>query len=87
MDKRLIRNFRNIVGEKYCFDGVNDLYAYSYDATPLLQAMPDLVLSPGCVEEVQQILKLANKKRIPIVSRGSGTNLSGGIMLVVVEQH
>jgi glycolate oxidase len=39
---------------------------------------------PGCVvfvtrtEEVVSVLRMANEKRIPVVTRGSGTGLSGG---------
>ena len=78
MDKGLIPNFRDIVGANYCLHETHDLYAYSYDATPLFQAMPDLVLMPACTEEISAIMKLAQEHRIPIVSRGSGTNLCGG---------
>ena len=78
MDKGLISGFRDIVGSNYCLYDIHDLYAFSYDSTPLFHAMPDLVLMPSCTEEVSEIMKIANKNRIPIVSRGSGTNLSGG---------
>lgn len=73
---------RSIVGKDYFLDTPNELYVYSYDATPLYQAMPDAVLIPSSVEEVAAIMKVANKNRIPIVSRGSGTNLCGGTVPV-----
>lgn len=78
MDKGLISHFRDIVGSNYCLQDPHDLYAYSYDSTPLFQAMPDLVLMPSCTEEISAIMKIAHENRIPIVSRGNGTNLSGG---------
>ena len=43
MDKGLISGFRDIVGSNYCLYDIHDLYAYSYDSTPLFHAMPDLV--------------------------------------------
>jgi glycolate oxidase len=67
-----------VVSPKYFFDTPNELYAYSYDATPIFQAMPDAVIIPGTVEEVAEILRLANELSIPVVTRGSGTNLAGG---------
>ncbi len=68
----------SIVGEKWYLDSPNELYAYSYDATPIYQAQPDAVIIPGSTAEVSAILKIANEHRIPIVPRGSGTNLAGG---------
>lgn len=51
---------------------------YSYDATPNLQALPDAVASPRNTEEVAEIVKICTQYKIPIVPRGSGTNLCGG---------
>jgi glycolate oxidase len=51
---------------------------YSYDATPNFQSMPDAVVSPRNTEEVSQILKVCNQYGVPIVPRGSGTNLCAG---------
>lgn len=51
---------------------------YSFDATPQFQSMPDAVIAPRSKEEVSQIVKICNTHRIPIVPRGSGTNLCAG---------
>lgn len=51
---------------------------YSYDATPNFQSMPDAVVSPRNKEEVSQVVKICNEYKIPIVPRGSGTNLCAG---------
>lgn len=51
---------------------------YSYDATPNYQSMPDAIVSPRNAEEVSQILKICNQYKVPIVPRGSGTNLCAG---------
>ncbi|WP_338780641.1 glycolate oxidase subunit GlcD [Metabacillus sp. FJAT-52054] len=51
---------------------------YSYDATPNFQALPDAVVSPRCAEEVSQVVKLCGHYKVPIVPRGSGTNLCAG---------
>lgn len=78
MEKELKSQLRQIVGERWFLDTPDELYVYSYDATPLYQAMPDAVVMPSSVEEIAAVLKIANQHRIPIVSRGSGTNLCGG---------
>jgi len=82
IDPAVKSEFISIVGERWYLDTPNDLYAYSYDATPIFQSMPEAVIMPGCVEEVSAMLKLANEHLIPIVPRGSGTNLAGGTIPV-----
>lgn len=51
---------------------------YSYDSTPNYQALPDAVVSPRNTGEVAEIVKICNEHHVPIVPRGSGTNLCGG---------
>jgi glycolate oxidase len=78
MDTSIKSQLRTIVGPNWFLDTPGELYVYSYDATPQFQSLPDAVVMPSSAEEVAAILKLANQHRIPIVSRGSGTNLSAG---------
>ncbi|RXT13530.1 FAD-binding oxidoreductase [Ammoniphilus sp. CFH 90114] len=82
LSQELKNKFIAIVGSKYFLDSPNELYAYSYDATPIYQSMPDAVIMPETTQEVSAILKLANEHLIPIVPRGSGTNLAGGTIPV-----
>ena len=67
-----------IVGAENYEDSKVSRLVYSYDATPDMQALPDAVLSPRNTKEVSEILKLCNEHKIPIVPRGSGSNLCGG---------
>jgi glycolate oxidase len=90
----IARELRAIVGEKYVLDSFEECYSYSYDATPLYRHMPDGVVIPGNREEVQAIVRLCSRYEIPIVSRGSGTNLSagtvpvhGGLVLVMTRMN
>ncbi|WP_289140645.1 FAD-binding oxidoreductase [uncultured Brevibacillus sp.] len=71
-----------IVGEKNCLDRQEALVAYSYDATPMQQALPDVVVLPKSTEEVQQVMRVAARHQIPIVTRGAGSNLCGGTIPV-----
>jgi glycolate oxidase len=77
MNQAVKEELRAIVGSQYFLDSPNERYVYSYDATPIFQSMPDVVLRPGNTEEVSAILKIANAHQIPITPRGSGTNLAG----------
>jgi len=55
-----------------------DLIPYSFDGTAVLQQMPLAVVFAQTADEVSAILKAANAEGFPIVTRGSGTGLSGG---------
>ncbi|MCR5176959.1 MAG: FAD-binding protein [Anaerovibrio sp.] len=89
---QLIAEMKKIVGEDNVLCSEEALYAYSYDATPGHIYMPDVVVSPGNVQEVSAIMKFANEHKIPVYPRGSGTNLSagtaplkGGIVLLMLR--
>lgn len=72
------KKFINIVGSENYNDSNEIKLVYSYDATPNFQALPDGVISPRNTGEVSEILKVCNDHKIPVVPRGSGTNLSAG---------
>ncbi len=67
-----------MVGAPHVRDDPGTLVTYATDATPLQRGHPDLVVFPASTEEVAAVLALADEARMPVVPRGSGTNLSGG---------
>lgn len=67
-----------IVGTDNYDDSQVGRLVYSYDATPNFQSMPDAVVSPRNTSEISQIVKICNENGIPLVPRGSGTNLCAG---------
>ncbi|MBM7579134.1 FAD-binding oxidoreductase [Jeotgalibacillus terrae] len=77
MNDRLLKTLKGITNG-HARASQADLLAYSYDGTPGFQAMPDAVVSPGSAEEVSEIVRFCRSEGIPIVPRGSGTNLSAG---------
>ena len=78
MQQNTIDALKAIVGETNVMTSTEDLYSYSYDATPGNAHMPDVVVAPATTDEVSKILKIANEQKIPVYPRGSGTNLSAG---------
>ncbi len=72
----------NIVGEQDYQDDPQALVTHSYDGTPMLQSLPDGVIYPESTAEVSAIMAILYHERIPLVSRGSGTNLCGGTVPV-----
>ena len=78
MDEHIQEKLIAITGNAYAKTSIAQKLAYSYDATANFQALPDLILSPASTEEIQAIIKICSEYRIPIISRGSGTNLAAG---------
>jgi len=76
------RELQAIVGEKWYKDDQEALVTHSYDGTPMLQSLPDGVIYPESTAQVSEIMKVLNRARVPLVSRGSGTNLCGGTVPV-----
>lgn len=73
-----IEKITEIIGEKYVKSSTAQLLAYSYDATANFQRLPELVISPQSTEEIAEVLKICNNYNVPIIPRGSGTNLAAG---------
>ena len=67
-----------IVGQSNVLTAREDLIPYSFDGTAALMQMPGCVAFVETTEQVAAILRLANERGIPVVTRGSGTGLSGG---------
>jgi glycolate oxidase len=55
-----------------------DLIPYSFDGTAALKQRPSAVVFPRTTAQVAECVKLAAASRTPMVTRGSGTGLSGG---------
>uniref|UniRef100_UPI003784EEA3 FAD-binding oxidoreductase n=1 Tax=Prosthecobacter sp. TaxID=1965333 RepID=UPI003784EEA3 len=55
-----------------------DIVPYSFDGTAALKQRPGAVVFPLTAEEVAGCVRLARKCSVPVVTRGSGTGLSGG---------
>lgn len=79
---KTIDQLKAIVGDAYVSVDAEILSNYGHDETEDLNYLPELVIKPRTVEEVSQIMKLANDKHFPVTPRGAGTGLSGGALPV-----
>ncbi len=77
-----ITSLRRIVGDPNLLTQREDLIPYSFDGTAALKQLPGCVAFARSTEQVAAVLKFANKTRTPVVTRGSGTGLSGGSLPV-----
>jgi len=69
---------RRITGPKEVLTMLEDLIPYSFDGTAAMQQLPGCVVFVRNAEQIRGVLRLANETRTPVVTRGSGTGLSGG---------
>src|SRR2546429_7696659 len=76
--EKTLAELRHVVGDENVLITPEDLIPYSFDGTAALQQMPGCVVFARTTEQVASILRLANDTKTPIVTRGSGTGLSGG---------
>jgi glycolate oxidase len=67
-----------IVGSDGLLVEPEDVIPYSFDGTAALRERPEAVVFPRTVAHVAECMKVAAAGRLPIVTRGSGTGLSGG---------
>ncbi|MBW1941574.1 MAG: FAD-binding protein [Deltaproteobacteria bacterium] len=77
----IVSRLEEIVGPEHVLSSDMDRTLYGYDAS-LEKGQADAVVLPGSTEEVSRVVSLAFQEKIPIIGRGSGTNLSGGTIPV-----
>ncbi|HYG23720.1 MAG TPA: FAD-linked oxidase C-terminal domain-containing protein [Verrucomicrobiae bacterium] len=69
---------RELLGTENVLTEPEDLIPYSFDGTAALKQMPGCVAFVRTTEQISAVLRHANAARLPVVTRGSGTGLSGG---------
>ena len=82
MDLRILNEFRSVVGDGGLISSSADLHTYECDGLTNFRVLPSAVLLPSSAEQVQSVLRLCHREKIPFVARGSGTGLSGGALPV-----
>jgi glycolate oxidase len=78
LSQPLLESLGAIVGGNGVLSQAEDLVPYSFDGTAALKARPGAVVFPITTAQVSACVQLAAKHEVPIVTRGSGTGLSGG---------
>ncbi|MFQ6050757.1 MAG: FAD-binding oxidoreductase [Candidatus Hydrothermarchaeota archaeon] len=81
MEKELVERayeeIKKVLGDKKVRKDPVELYCYSFDAS-IYKGNPDIVVRTSSAYEVSEVVKIANKYKIPVVPRGAGTGLTGG---------
>ncbi len=93
MDKSIIAQLEKIAGTRDVFSTPEDLAVYGYDGT-FEDHRAEVVVLPRSTEIVSQVVMLAVRERIPLVTRGMGSGLAaasvpfqGGIVLAMTRMN
>ncbi|HVU27924.1 MAG TPA: FAD-linked oxidase C-terminal domain-containing protein [Verrucomicrobiae bacterium] len=89
-----LNELTSILGERNLLRHTEDLIPYGFDGTATLKGKARAVALPGNTQQVSACMELASKHGVPVVTRGSGTGLSGGsvpvescLVLCLVEMN
>jgi glycolate oxidase len=80
MDDQVLNEFRAIVGNDGLLTQREELLAYECDGLTNFRVTPAAVLLPSSSQQVQAIMRVCWREKIPFVARGAGTGLSGGAL-------
>ena len=73
---------RGILGPHGLITSSEELRTYECDGLTNFRVVPSAVVLPDSTEQVQAVVRVCHRERIPFVARGSGTGLSGGALPV-----
>jgi FAD/FMN-containing dehydrogenase len=75
--EKVVAELEKIVGAEHVSTARADLYIYSQDMTENEPSWPDFVVMPDSVEEVQEVLRLANREKIAVTPYSAGSSVGG----------
>ena len=77
--KNKVEKLKSFIKNDNVLTTLEERYCYATDASNNISELtiPDIVIFPETIDEVQKIVKYANTHEIPIISRGAGTNMVG----------
>src|ERR1700737_3657174 len=82
VDARILQEVRAITGDRGLITSQEELHTYECDGLTNFRVLPQAVLLPDSTEQVQAIVRVCHREKIPFVARGAGTGLSGGALPV-----
>ncbi|MBU0575611.1 MAG: FAD-binding oxidoreductase, partial [Proteobacteria bacterium] len=75
--EKMIGELVRLVGRENVLSSAMHFKLYEYDAS-MIRSQPDCIVLPTSTEQVAAVVKFAHDNKVPVVARGTGTNLSGG---------
>ena len=83
LTEKIINQLTEIMGEDNILINKEEMGDYLCDEMSIPKNyFPDVIVRPKNTVEIAQIMKLADKEKIPVTPRGSGTGLCGGAVAI-----
>jgi glycolate oxidase len=76
----ILRELQDAVGAEGLILERNQLQTYECDGLAALRSLPAAVVLPRSTAQLQAVVRVCARHRIPFVGRGAGTGLSGGAL-------
>ncbi len=78
--EQIVKELERICGQANVSRDPAKLLRHSRDQVPekRYHVQPEVVVLPGAAAEVQEVVRLADRERVPVTPRGAGSGLSGG---------
>ena len=90
----LVAKLTALLGSEVVRSDAVSLQAYSRDATPMFEGLPEVIVAPRNTDDVAKIVKFAHDTKTPIIARGAGSNLcaatvplNGGIVMSMTNMN
>lgn len=77
--KNNVENLKTLLKKENVLSSYEERYCYAQDSTNTREKLelPDIVVFVETIEDVKKVLLYANANKIPVISRGAGTNMVG----------
>ncbi len=77
--EKMIKDLNKVLPKNQVLTSVEERYAYSQDAMNVkdVENIADAVVFVENIEQIQSVVRIANKYQTPIICRGAGTNVVG----------
>lgn len=85
VDKDLIKELEEVCGKDYVITNESQMEDYKCDETAISEVSgeyPNVLVKPGSTGEVSEIMRLANKRKVPVTPMGGRTGITGGTIPV-----
>ena len=83
MKNKLISDLKKNIPTSNGLDTLEERYAYAQDAANIrrIKNLPDAVVFAENIEQIQKVVQIANKYKVPVICRGAGTNVVGACVV------
>lgn len=75
--KTIYQALVDIVDSEHVSNRPEELYIYSFDLGTAEPHPPNYVVAPRTTKQIQEIVRLANREKVPVVPLGGGLSLAG----------